>query len=70
MIEISRLGETAQFKKGAWVSSDAGLLALVLDPADPITAARVFVSRHYTVDDTLTLRRQQGVFYIRWRVML
>ena len=40
-------------------------LELVLNPTDPITSARVFLSRQYTVDDTLTLRRQQGVFY-RW----
>ena len=38
-------------------------MELVLNPTDPITSARAFVSRHYTVDDTLTLRRQQGVFY-------
>jgi len=40
-------------------------LELVLNPTDPITSARTFVLRHYTLDDTLTLRRQQGVFY-RW----
>ena len=40
-------------------------LELVLNRTDPITSARIFVSRYYTVDDTLTLRHQQGVFY-RW----
>ena len=40
-------------------------LELVLNPTDPIRSARAFVSRYYTVDDTLTLRRQQGVFYDR-----
>ena len=38
-------------------------LEVVLDPTDPITTARHFLSRHYTVGDTLTLRRQQGVLY-------
>ena len=38
-------------------------LELVLDPTDPITVARLFLSRRYTVGYTLTLRRQQGVCY-------
>ena len=36
---------------------------LILDPNDTRRSARIFVGANYTVNDTLALRRQAGVFY-------
>jgi putative DNA primase/helicase len=54
---------TAIVKRLAFWLGLRGTDTLILDPSDTRRSARMFVGANYTVNDTLSLRRQAGVFY-------
>jgi putative DNA primase/helicase len=56
------LGSAIVKRLAAWIGIGDGD-ALILDPTDTRRSARLFIAANYTVNDTLTLRRQAGVFY-------